>query len=74
MLLEVLYSAFDKIASQRKVFKVETIGDCYVAATGLVSEHIINNHIVIGIVFYSMSLFPNDSIASVSPIQCKTTL
>jgi class 3 adenylate cyclase len=53
MLLEVLYSAFDKIASQRKVFKVETIGDCYVAATGLVSEHIINNHIVIGIVFYS---------------------
>jgi Adenylate and Guanylate cyclase catalytic domain len=38
MLLEVLYGAFDKIASQRRVFKVETIGDCYVAATGLVSE------------------------------------
>jgi Adenylate and Guanylate cyclase catalytic domain len=39
MLLEVLYGAFDKIASCRKVFKVETIGDCYVAATGLVSNY-----------------------------------
>jgi Adenylate and Guanylate cyclase catalytic domain len=35
-LLETLYGAFDKIASRRRVFKVETIGDCYVAATGLV--------------------------------------
>jgi Adenylate and Guanylate cyclase catalytic domain len=35
-LLEVLYGAFDHLASRRKVFKVETIGDCYVAATGLV--------------------------------------
>jgi Adenylate and Guanylate cyclase catalytic domain len=35
-LLEVLYAALDTIAMQRKVFKVGTIGDCYVAATGLV--------------------------------------
>ena len=34
-LLETLYSAFDDIAARRGVFKVETIGDCYVAATGL---------------------------------------
>jgi class 3 adenylate cyclase len=34
-LLEVLYRAFDNIALRRKVFKVETIGDCYVAVTGL---------------------------------------
>eukprot|EP00538_Stauroneis_constricta_P012395 CAMPEP_0119571056 /NCGR_PEP_ID=MMETSP1352-20130426/43927_1 /TAXON_ID=265584 /ORGANISM="Stauroneis constricta, Strain CCMP1120" /LENGTH=1560 /DNA_ID=CAMNT_0007620735 /DNA_START=72 /DNA_END=4756 /DNA_ORIENTATION=- len=34
-LLETTYSAFDKIARQRKVFKVETVGDCYVAVTGL---------------------------------------
>lgn len=34
-LLEALYGAFDAIALRRKIFKVETIGDCYVAATGL---------------------------------------
>jgi Adenylate and Guanylate cyclase catalytic domain len=27
-LLENIYSAFDTIADARKVFKVETIGDC----------------------------------------------
>ena len=37
-LLEALYSAFDKIAVMRKVFKVETIGDCYVAACGLPTQ------------------------------------
>jgi hypothetical protein len=30
-LLERVYSAFDEIADRLKVFKVETIGDCYVA-------------------------------------------
>ncbi|KAL3938864.1 MAG: hypothetical protein SGBAC_006303 [Bacillariaceae sp.] len=34
-LLETVYSAFDSIAKRRKVFKVETVGDCYVAVTGL---------------------------------------
>jgi class 3 adenylate cyclase len=34
-LLETLYRAFDKLAKRRRVFKVETIGDCYVAACGL---------------------------------------
>lgn len=34
-LLETLYGAFDKIANGMDVFKVETIGDCYVAVTGL---------------------------------------
>ena len=28
-LLETLYHAFDTIARKRRVFKVETIGDCY---------------------------------------------
>uniref|UniRef100_A0A7S3L1M8 Phosphodiesterase n=1 Tax=Amphora coffeiformis TaxID=265554 RepID=A0A7S3L1M8_9STRA len=34
-LLESIYSAFDAIARKRGVFKVETIGDSYVAVTGL---------------------------------------
>lgn len=34
-LLETIYTAFDRVAVRRKVFKVETIGDCYVAVTGL---------------------------------------
>lgn len=34
-ILETIYKAFDKTAKRRKVFKVETVGDCYVAVTGL---------------------------------------
>lgn len=34
-LLETLYRAFDEIAARRRVFKVETVGDCYVAVSGL---------------------------------------
>eukprot|EP00977_Amphora_coffeiformis_P021283 scaffold9134_cov170-Amphora_coffeaeformis.AAC.7 len=34
-LLETLYKAFDEIATRRKVFKVETVGDCYVAVAGV---------------------------------------
>jgi class 3 adenylate cyclase len=35
VLLQTVFGAFDKIAKRRKVFKVETIGDCYVAVTGM---------------------------------------
>ena len=34
-LLETVYHAFDEIAKNRRVFKVETVGDCYVAVAGL---------------------------------------
>jgi class 3 adenylate cyclase len=34
-LLQTIYGEFDGIAKRRKVFKVETIGDCYVAVAGL---------------------------------------
>lgn len=34
MLLESVYHAFDRIARRRGVFKIETIGDSYVAVTG----------------------------------------
>lgn len=35
VLLQTLFSGFDRIAKRRKVFKVETIGDCYLAVTGV---------------------------------------
>ena len=35
VLLQTVYQAFDTLAKRRKVFKVETIGDAYVAVTGL---------------------------------------
>lgn len=34
-LLETVYGAFDEIARRRGIFKVETVGDCYVAVCGL---------------------------------------
>jgi class 3 adenylate cyclase len=34
-LLETIYRAYDEMARQRRVFKVETVGDCYVAVAGL---------------------------------------
>ena len=30
-----MYTAFDDIAKRRRIFKVETVGDCYVAVAGL---------------------------------------
>ncbi|CAB9503263.1 Receptor-type guanylate cyclase gcy [Seminavis robusta] len=35
VLLQSLYQAYDVLAKRRRVFKVETIGDCYMAVTGL---------------------------------------
>jgi len=35
VLLETLYLAFDELARMRRIYKVETIGDCYVAVAGL---------------------------------------
>ena len=34
-LLETIFCSFDELANLRRVFKVETVGDCYVAAAGL---------------------------------------
>lgn len=34
-LLETVYHSFDQLANKRRVFKVETVGDCYVAVTGV---------------------------------------
>eukprot|EP00529_Nitzschia_sp_RCC80_P007795 CAMPEP_0113497756 /NCGR_PEP_ID=MMETSP0014_2-20120614/30795_1 /TAXON_ID=2857 /ORGANISM="Nitzschia sp." /LENGTH=1255 /DNA_ID=CAMNT_0000391707 /DNA_START=97 /DNA_END=3864 /DNA_ORIENTATION=+ /assembly_acc=CAM_ASM_000159 len=40
ILLETLYGAFDLIAKRLGIFKVETIGDCYVACCGLPEERV----------------------------------
>lgn len=34
-LLETIYHSLDQIANRRRVFKIETVGDCYVAVVGL---------------------------------------
>lgn len=34
-LLETCFSKFDELATRRHIFKVETVGDCYVAACGV---------------------------------------
>lgn len=44
-LLETLYRNFDIVAKRLGVFKVETIGDCYVAVTGL--PEFTNDHAII---------------------------
>jgi class 3 adenylate cyclase len=43
-LLECVYGAFDEIARRRKIFKVETVGDCYVAVSGMPEPR--NDHAV----------------------------
>jgi class 3 adenylate cyclase len=48
-LLEALYGAFDAIAARRGVFKIETIGDCYVAVTGIPEPQ--DDHAVIMVKF-----------------------
>jgi len=51
-LLETVYGAFDRIAARRGVFKVETIGDSYVAVAGLPDPR--SNHFIV------MSKFARD--------------
>eukprot|EP00980_Cylindrotheca_fusiformis_P021261 scaffold8180_cov87-Cylindrotheca_fusiformis.AAC.1 len=49
VLLETIYGAFDKLAYRHNVFKVETVGDCYVAAVGLPEP--VDNHAVVACKF-----------------------
>ena len=42
LFLETLYGKFDMCAEQQELYKVETIGDCYVAVAGLPNEQ--DNH------------------------------
>jgi len=60
ILLETLYGAADKIANRMGVFKVETIGDCYVAVTGLPRPRV--DHAVALAKFASRFLFSSRGI------------
>jgi len=62
-LLETLYGAFDAIALKRGVFKVETIGDCYVAVTGIPEPQ--EDHAVL------MSRFARDCMLKLREITCE---
>ncbi|GKY96337.1 hypothetical protein MPSEU_000593400 [Mayamaea pseudoterrestris] len=62
-LLESIYNSFDEIAKNRKVFKVETIGDCYVAVTGLPDPQA--NHAVI------MARFASECLAKMNDVTRK---
>jgi hypothetical protein len=63
ILLQTIYQAFDLIAKRRKVFKVETIGDSYVAVCGLPKPD--ERH------FISMSRFAADCLAKFSELTNK---
>jgi len=42
-LLETLYHSFDMLAKRRRVFKVETVGDCYVAGESPIDKEFFND-------------------------------
>jgi hypothetical protein len=63
ILLQTIYQAFDLIAKHRKVFKVETIGDSYVAVCGLPKAD--ENH------FISMARFATDCLAKFTELTNK---
>ena len=63
VLLETLYAAFDLIARRRRIFKVETIGDCYVAVSGLPEPR--KDHAV------AMAKFANDVLRKIHDLTRK---
>ena len=67
-MLETLYAAFDVIAKRRRIFKIETVGDCYVAVSGVpepMADHAI-----------AMGKFANDILTVMHKLtrQMETTL
>ncbi|CAJ1964566.1 unnamed protein product [Cylindrotheca closterium] len=58
ILLETIYKEFDRLAKKREVFKVETVGDCYVAVCGLPEPR--KDHMT------RMALFASDCLTSMS--------
>jgi class 3 adenylate cyclase len=63
LLLEQSYHDFDQIAKKLGVFKVETIGDCYVATTGLSEPR--DDHAELMAVFAKESLSKMNQVVTV---------
>jgi class 3 adenylate cyclase len=71
-LLETIYFEFDQVALRRGVFKVETVGDCYVAVCGLPEPR--QDHAVIMVsVFYDVQYFILLTLA-LTCVMCRFTL
>eukprot|EP00980_Cylindrotheca_fusiformis_P001906 scaffold437_cov111-Cylindrotheca_fusiformis.AAC.4 len=62
ILLENIYGALDHIANRLAIFKVETVGDCYVAAAGLPEP--MENHAVVACKFARKALDKMKEIAN----------
>jgi Adenylate and Guanylate cyclase catalytic domain len=62
-LLETIYAAFDEIARRRGVFKVETVGDSYVAVAGLPTPK--TQHAVV------MAIFANECRVKMNGLTCE---
>ncbi len=45
-MLDRLYTAFDQLADQHGVTKIETIGDAYLCATNLRGDQVLHSHII----------------------------
>ena len=60
ILLETLYCAFDTLAKMRNIYKVETVGDCYVAVCGLPTSR--KDHAVV------MGRFAHDCLRKVKEV------
>lgn len=58
--LETIYHSFDVIAKRRRVFKVETVGDCYVACAGLPTPR--KDHAIV------MAKFANDCLQKMNQL------
>jgi class 3 adenylate cyclase len=65
-LLEGVYAEFDAIAKRRRVFKVEVVGDCYVAVAGLPDPR--PDHAVV------MAKFANDCLKRMHEVTQKLEL
>jgi len=70
VLLETLYASFDKTAKRMNVFKVETIGDCYMAVTGLPNPQELHHIIMVKFarrLLYKTSLLTKELEATLGP-------